>query len=71
MKCCSNCDYGIAVEGEGDDFLECHRHAITAVGLDEDGEVVCAFPCCEPTMWCGDWARTTKLSGPSNYAMEW
>ena len=70
MGCCKDCDYSVAIEGEAD-ILECRRHAITAVGLDEDGAVVSAFPGCEPYMWCGDFHYTVKLGGPSNYAQEW
>lgn len=70
MKCCKDCDYSVAVEGEYE-MLECHRHAITAVGIDEDGAVVCVFPACEPTMWCGDFEQTFTYSAPSNYAQEW
>jgi len=70
MKTCGECDYSVAIEGE-DGILECRRHAISAIGMDEDGCLVSAFPACEPYMWCGDFKRTAKLGGPSNYAQEW
>ena len=68
---CFECDYSVAIEGDDEGLLECHRHAITAVGLDDEGAVVSAFPGCEPYMWCGDFKKTAKLDGPSNYAQEW
>ena len=70
MRICKDCDYSVAVEGE-DGVLECRRHAISVVGMDEDGSVVSAFPGCDPYMWCGDFEYTVRLDGPSNYAMEW
>lgn len=70
MRACKDCDYSVAIEGE-EETLECRRHAITAVGMDEDGYVVSAFPGCDPYMWCGDYNHTVKLGGPSNYAQEW
>lgn len=71
MKRCIDCDYSVKLEGDEYGLLECHRHAISAVGIDEDGSVVSAFPACEPYMWCGEYERTFKYDAPSNYAAEW
>ena len=71
MRTCSTCDFAIKIEGDTDGLLECHRNAIRAVGLDEDGAVVSAFPACEPDMWCGEYAQTFTLGTPNNYAAEW
>lgn len=71
MKLCIDCDFSVAIEGDADGMLECHRHAIRAVGLDEDGDVVSAFPVCEPDMWCGEFERKFTYNTPSNYAAEW
>ena len=68
---CKKCDYSVAIEGDESGLLECHRHSIVAVGLDDDGAVVSSFPACEPYMWCGEFERAPKLDGPSNYAQEW
>ena len=51
---CAMCKFSIQVEGDPSGYLECHRHAICAVGIDCDGDVVSAFPVCEPSMWCGE-----------------
>lgn len=68
---CAMCKFSVKIEGDPNDYFECHRHAIQAVGLDGDGDVVSAFPVCEPTMWCGEHERTVRLNAPSNYAAEW
>ena len=60
MRTCKDCDYSVAIEGE-EGVLECRRHAISAVGMDEDGYVVSAFPGCDPYMWCGDFEYTANL----------
>lgn len=62
MKICRDCDYSVPIDGDPNGTLECRRHSIRAVGLDEDGFLVSAFPACDPTMWCGDWAYTPKLN---------
>ena len=69
MRTCRDCDYSVAIEGDEEGALECRRHSITAVGLDEDGFLVSAFPACEPTMWCGDWAHTNRLGYDADYSM--
>ena len=71
MRTCGSCDFAMKLEGDADGLLECHRHAIRAVGVDEDGDVVSAFPACEPDMWCGEYERASKHDGPSNDAMDW
>ena len=48
---CGSCDYSVAIEGSQDGLLECRRRSICAVGIDEDGDVVSAFPVCESDMW--------------------
>ena len=70
IKTCASCDYSVPIEGE-DGMLECRRRSIEAVGIDEEGAILCTFPSCEPSMWCGDYKHTIRLSGPSNYAMDW
>lgn len=54
MRTCGTCGFGVKLEGDANGLLECHRHAIRAVGIDENGDVVSAFPACEPDMWCGE-----------------
>lgn len=69
---CETCDYSIPIEGDPDGYLECHRHAIQAVGIDaEDGSVVSAFPVTEPTLWCGDWKFTAKVSINADFYENW
>lgn len=71
MKLCIDCDYSVKLEGDAGGLLECHRHAIRAVGLDDDGDVVSAFPVCEPDMWCGEFERQHVAVNPNNYAAGW
>ena len=62
MNTCRTCDYSEPIDGDADGLLECRRHAIRAIGLDDDGDLISAFPTCEPSMWCGDFAYTAKLN---------
>lgn len=62
MNVCGTCDYSVAIEGDTDGLLECRRHAIQVIGVDDDGCPISAFPVCEPSMWCGDFAYTAKLN---------
>lgn len=71
MEVCELCRYSVKVEGDPNGYLECHRHAIAAVGIDDDGEVVSAFPVCEPGMWCGEFQRVPRVNAPNNYAAAW
>ena len=71
IRSCGSCDYSVAIEGSPDGLLECRRRAIRAVGIDEGGDVVSAFPVCEPDMWCGEYYREIRLNNISNYAQEW
>jgi len=70
MKVCSTCKYSVVIEDDPT-MLECRRHAICPVGVDDEGFIVFSFPVCDPYMWCGDYERASQLRGPSNYAQEW
>ena len=50
MNVCGTCDYSVAIEGDADGLLECRRHAIQVIGVDDDGCPISAFPVCEPSM---------------------
>ena len=60
MRSCASCDYSCPIDG--DVLLECHRHAIRVIGVDDDGYPISAFPVCEPSMWCGDYEYTVRLN---------
>ena len=62
MRTCASCDYSLPIEGDADGLLECRRHAIRVIGIDDDGDAISAFPVCEPSMWCGDWEYTAKVN---------
>lgn len=61
MRTCASCDFSVPIEGDEDGLLECRRHAVQAVGIDEDGAILCTFPSCEPTMWCGDYEHSADF----------
>ena len=69
MGICLDCVYSVAIEGDEDGLLECHRHSVCAFGLDESGSAVSGSPACEPTMWYGDWERTNRLGYDADYSM--
>ena len=68
MGSCGSCDYSVPVEGDAEGLLECHRHAIRVVGVDDEGCAISAFPVCEPGMWCGDFRYTVKLDYGESWA---
>ena len=55
MRACGTCS--CAVKREDDGLLECRRHAIRVVGIDEDGDPVCCFPVVAEDEFCMEWQR--------------
>ena len=61
MRTCTECDFGVAIEGDEEGLLECRRHP-PRVGIYEDGTIVTAFPICDPYLWCGDFEQSFDVT---------